>query len=121
MLDNKIQYLNGENHRIDHQLRTQGLKYDKIEDYENKFALISLEVERLNGNLKLKVQQTAELDQQLANIKKQNTRLKEQASEQLFRFNQMREELSGKIKDKEQECVHFKQQFGNLKYSEIKV
>jgi hypothetical protein len=38
-------------------LKQQAGNEGKIEDYENKFALISLEVERLNNNLKMKLQQ----------------------------------------------------------------
>lgn len=61
ILENKMQYLAGEKHRLDNELHQHGDKDSKIEDYENKFALISLEVERLNNNLKMKVQQGAEL------------------------------------------------------------
>lgn len=66
ILENKLQYLGGENQRLEAELHQHGDKDSKIEDYENKFALISLEVERLNNNLKVKVQQGAEMEQQVA-------------------------------------------------------
>jgi chromosome segregation ATPase len=94
ILDSKLQHLGGENERLEGQLRAHGDKDSKIDDYENKFALISLEVERLNSNLKLKLQQATEQEQQLAAARKDNTRLKEQLSDLSFRLNQSSQEIN---------------------------
>ena len=81
ILESKTQYLAAENQRLEGELQQHGDKDSRIEDYENKFALISLEVERLNANLKLKVQQGVELEQQLA----ERSRRLQQREEELAR------------------------------------
>jgi hypothetical protein len=70
----------------------------KLEDYENKFALISLEVERLNGNLKMKVQQAAEQEQQLTALRKDNARLKEAISEANYKSTQSIAEINEQMR-----------------------
>lgn len=57
ILEGKLHQLAAERDRLQAALQSEGGNRSKLEDYENKFALISLEIERLNGGLKNKVQE----------------------------------------------------------------
>jgi hypothetical protein len=55
-------------------------------------------VERLNGNLKMKVQQAAEQEQQLITLRKDNTRLKEAISEANYKSTQSIAEINEQMR-----------------------
>jgi chromosome segregation ATPase len=90
ILENKSHQLAAERDRLQAALLSEGNNRSKLEDYENKFALISLEIERLNSGLKNKIQEKNEVEQQVAIFRRENEELRRQNAEgpQLRRQNE---------------------------------
>ncbi len=83
---------------MESELRKLGDSESKIEEYENRFALISLEIERLNNNIKVKIQQTTELEQQISFFKKENAKLKDVINETNYKSNQNMQEVTEQMR-----------------------
>ena len=80
-LEMKVRSLTQDNEELRRRLNDLGEANRKIAEYENRIALLSQEIERLNGNLRSKVEENNQLENNnrflLQDVETQKRRLSE--------------------------------------------
>lgn len=61
-MESRISHLSNDNMKLQQVSESENGLRGKVEEYENKLALISLELERLNNNIKVKTGEKVEAD-----------------------------------------------------------
>lgn len=93
----------------------------KISQYENKIVILSQQLERVNSNLRNKVDDNNNLETALRNLQQENERLKKSQADYEFRFSQEYQtqisNFDGKLKQAQQENQELRrrlQQFSEI-------
>ena len=60
----------------------------KLAEYENRIALMSQEIERLNNALRLKLEESNSYEQRIRALEDENNQLRRSQSEYEFKFTQ---------------------------------